>query len=385
MTSEHTFQHLVITRFSYRWVAGSRSHLTERQLNLHHLVDPLDPRRLEKRFHLFEAVCLPSVVAQEDQEFTWVVLIDPQLPSRYYHRLQSLVAGISNVRIHVYDRGSNIEGLQWLKSYINRESQYVITTCLDDDDGLCAKFIEMVHQDIRRLARSNGLPGIRFFCSKRALQWDFVPSREAPLGYLKPWLRQRVDSKPMPVSTGWSVLCKYPELDLSVFYFPRQYGNLYVTESQVFDNSNEQWSREVQQKRDSLRSLLTAAGEKWDRLCMTSALVEIDSERPCAVVVNSTANIRYKRLVEGIEIRQPVIDERSFQGIGVNLEAARTYIQRHAPTWSNFFYLVLPAYKRVFRGDVAKRPSLLILRTAQAVGFTYRAARGFMELGSHWL
>ena len=67
-----------ITQFSYRMPRRN-------PLDAERLYDPLDPARLALRFSLFEIITLPSLLGQTDQDFTWVLLIDPALDARYRH------------------------------------------------------------------------------------------------------------------------------------------------------------------------------------------------------------------------------------------------------------------------------------------------------------
>ena len=56
--AESSYTHIIITRFSYRGPAMSRS------------FDPLDPTLLSRRFDLFEATCLPSILGQTSKDFS---------------------------------------------------------------------------------------------------------------------------------------------------------------------------------------------------------------------------------------------------------------------------------------------------------------------------
>lgn len=42
---------------------------------------------LQKRVELFERFCLPSVMAQTDQDFSWIVYFDPHSPAWLMHKI----------------------------------------------------------------------------------------------------------------------------------------------------------------------------------------------------------------------------------------------------------------------------------------------------------
>jgi hypothetical protein len=81
--------HVVITRFSYRG-RGMFKHVFVPPFRSRE--DPLEPKRLDIRFMLFELVCLPSVLAQAEQDVAWILLVDSELPTPYQARLRSLVS-----------------------------------------------------------------------------------------------------------------------------------------------------------------------------------------------------------------------------------------------------------------------------------------------------
>ncbi|NRB17750.1 MAG: hypothetical protein HRU33_09340 [Rhodobacteraceae bacterium] len=47
-----------------------------------------DPLRMETRFHFFEKICLPSIKAQSDQDFTIFIMASQDMPEPYKTRLE---------------------------------------------------------------------------------------------------------------------------------------------------------------------------------------------------------------------------------------------------------------------------------------------------------
>ena len=126
------YRHFLITRFNVN-------------------INPVDfPQRLEdtwlaQRFELFQRYCFPTVSAQTDQEFTWLVLFDEQTPARY----RSMIA--------VYARYGNFVPV-WCGGYrtivpqvartmreLAPDADWFLTTRLDNDDGLSVAFMQCLH------------------------------------------------------------------------------------------------------------------------------------------------------------------------------------------------------------------------------------------------
>ncbi len=58
-----------------------------------------DPDRLERRFYLFQALCLPSLLAQTDGDFTCLFLIGENMPVAARDHLARLIAPLGDARI----------------------------------------------------------------------------------------------------------------------------------------------------------------------------------------------------------------------------------------------------------------------------------------------
>lgn len=98
---------------------------------------------LRQRVDLFERFCLPSVAAQTNRNFKWLIYFDPASPGW----LRERIAG------HVKDRHynpvyretvSNAEMLGDIRAMIDREREVLITTNLDNDDGIAVDFVDRV-------------------------------------------------------------------------------------------------------------------------------------------------------------------------------------------------------------------------------------------------
>lgn len=135
------FRNLVIglTRFSFPALSGfARTPQTAPDIDAY----LYDPDRLERRFHLFEALCLPSLLQQSDSDFTMVFLTGEGLPKRFLERLSDLIAPLRSKLIVQAPPQDNYAAI---KDAINRVPpdgySHRTTFRFDDDDGLAMNYI----------------------------------------------------------------------------------------------------------------------------------------------------------------------------------------------------------------------------------------------------
>ena len=363
------FDHLLITRFSYR---GADCCSVE--------IDPLDERRLNKRFEIFEAVCLPSVLSQRERNFNWILIIDARLPSMFRDRLDLLISEHAFIHLYIYEPGTRIETVSWLTGYLSPLADYILTTALDDDDALCASYVKTLHEHIRTLESADALPDLKVFGCTKAIQWDYYPARQAPLGYLKPWLRNRGTAGAFPLQSGFTAFIRKGRLDFSSYYFWHSLGDLFLIDDTEFDRLAVSTRSKIQESRDTLRTSVIESGLDWNRVCAEGAFVEVLPEQPCVLMVNTMTNLQRGRLFEYQDRRQPVINESSFPGFGIDLESARQSIPLHGCTLTNFLASILPAYKVAFQTNAACSPVTFFDKFKRAVRTTFRCIRGMLDL-----
>lgn len=91
------FRHFVVTRFNicindaFKQVIGPVIRAP---------IDTSNGAWLDARFKVFEMTCLPSVVAQAEQNFAWILVVDRRLAKRDHDRLLALVKRKNETFIH---------------------------------------------------------------------------------------------------------------------------------------------------------------------------------------------------------------------------------------------------------------------------------------------
>jgi hypothetical protein len=95
----------------------------------------LDHSWLERRFDLFERLCVPAVAAQRAR-FDWLVFCDSETPGPFRDRLDPFIR--SNLFTMIYHHGelSEREIAREVLARLSPGAQVLITTRLDSDDGI---------------------------------------------------------------------------------------------------------------------------------------------------------------------------------------------------------------------------------------------------------
>ncbi|PRY93470.1 putative rhamnosyltransferase [Hasllibacter halocynthiae] len=96
-----------------------------------------DRARLERRFRLFEALCLPSLRAQADGAFETIVLTARSLPAWARDRLERLVDTLPGGRVVAMDVRFHYAAVRAAFASLEpRGETHRVTLRLDDDDAL---------------------------------------------------------------------------------------------------------------------------------------------------------------------------------------------------------------------------------------------------------
>jgi len=196
-------QHFVITRFCCKTYDNGSG----KKPRLH----PLSYINLETRFRLLEMICLPSLMAQSNQNFTWIILIDPELDNKDQNRLKQIALQQPNTILHQCLPLIDFLSLNWLEQYIEDGTNYVLTSNLDDDDAVPVDFVKHLHKRIFEQEANKVLPVMKAYGFRQIVNWDISPSYLCPFGTLSPWHRKAKVS-----ACGFSFLCKYPEYNINV-------------------------------------------------------------------------------------------------------------------------------------------------------------------------
>lgn len=132
-----SFKHYLITRFNIfekEWRPWDK-----------HRCDVRTDEWMEHRFELFERYCLPSVLEQTALRFQWIVLFDTATPQHWLDKINATAGPY----LPLYVTGHWLHELQvFLRG--GRQSEWIITTRLDNDDIISPNYLALVQQQFNR-------------------------------------------------------------------------------------------------------------------------------------------------------------------------------------------------------------------------------------------
>lgn len=135
------FDHYLMTRFNLK---NPKWEFTKNNETL------LTEEWMEDRMGLFENFCFPSVVAQTNKNFTWLLYFDTTTPQKYKLRISNLLAGHSNIEAFYIDGMTAFyPEIQQLISDRSKSKSHLITSRIDNDDAIHRDFIDEVQKKFK--------------------------------------------------------------------------------------------------------------------------------------------------------------------------------------------------------------------------------------------
>lgn len=123
--------HYLVTRFNLRESLADRR--------------ALDPSWLAGRLDLFERFCLPTVKGQTEQNFRWLVMFDPETPEFAQARIREYAKWPNFIPIFL-PPGVEAAARKVVQAQLGEPPDVLVTTRLDNDDGLCRTFVEQIQR-----------------------------------------------------------------------------------------------------------------------------------------------------------------------------------------------------------------------------------------------
>ena len=120
-----TFSHYIVTRFNIKsegWVKDKNGNAVN---NL---------KWLKQRYDLFESFCLPSMIAQSEKNYQWLVFFDKETPVEFRRKNEKISERLKEFKAFYVNGFFDFENS--LRAYIveDSDSEYILTTRFDNDD-----------------------------------------------------------------------------------------------------------------------------------------------------------------------------------------------------------------------------------------------------------
>jgi len=106
--------------------------------------------RLDERFRLFEAFTLPSLRAQTDQNFTFLIVIGDDFPPDRLAQLTALTKDMPQVVIKAYPPGRHRTVMADAINSVRLPDRLSIQFRHDDDDAVAVQFVARLRRTVRQ-------------------------------------------------------------------------------------------------------------------------------------------------------------------------------------------------------------------------------------------
>jgi len=133
--------HYIITRFSILDPTFKGFRLTREHSRKAVETILFSKVRLDFKFLVFEKVTYPSIINQTYKNYVWLIYTSPQLPQKYKEQLEKYAnEKIKIIYVSDFEEFNNHKRalFETLKDYSSLR--------LDDDDGLCPTFLEIINK-----------------------------------------------------------------------------------------------------------------------------------------------------------------------------------------------------------------------------------------------
>lgn len=151
--------HFLLTRFNVRMNTVLTNQLDKIDITS-------DMEYLSERFRLFYKYTVPSIVAQTDENFEWIVLFSNNTPDCFKDRLNALMEANKGIKCLFVDDGVDYYAV--LNDYLaSKQVEWYITSRVDNDDALAVNYIERVKHEILKDEMQT-----RVLCFNNGYQYD---------------------------------------------------------------------------------------------------------------------------------------------------------------------------------------------------------------------
>lgn len=171
-----------------------------------------------ERIPLFEHYCAPSVNAQSQKDFTWLLFCDLETPLAITERIKRAIDPSVRYQL-IFTTGFGDMLIQLRQLCAHAPALYVITTRLDNDDGISVTFMETVRDHFIEQDKTilNPLGGMHYHVTKGILTWHRYSLRNSFMSLIE------VKKEPENMRTVLGFRHLVPDPDMHIINIPAPY------------------------------------------------------------------------------------------------------------------------------------------------------------------
>jgi hypothetical protein len=296
--------------------------------------DPLATDFVEGRLRLLEIMASASLRGQSFRDFTWIVIVDPALPEEARERIREL-GGDLRLFLHDYQDDQDWHTAQWLSSYLEAPSDFLLTTHLDDDDSLGITYLGEVRTAAENFVSSSDHGLVRIFGTRSIWLWNRIRSPGAPLGTRSRWAGSNKIS-----GCGLSVVCRPDRLSLTVLSLRHKRAADYLAfEVPTPDPA-------VERVRTRVRAALERSGSGPALVPSDLGFEDLSLRTEPVLVTNHSRNVQSHRLYKPKLDPVVVTGAETFVGHSLDWSAAVRYPPSVRESWWDRFRRVVARGRR---------------------------------------
>ncbi|HET8862117.1 MAG TPA: glycosyltransferase, partial [Solirubrobacterales bacterium] len=352
-----------------------------------------DPAWFEHRLVVMSAITVPSLMAQDDQEFDWGIFVEPDLSSDIRRALDTLIEPFDG-RAFIDTHGHTPENLLKIATERNlvHPSGHVLLGRIDDDDAWAVGTVHRVREYTANWMRCQGdAPGFGL-TFENGLVWIMYDMLDVD------HLQSRGDAKPRcasirPYTCPWASISEFVYAPLSTGVTPIAGSHANVPKEltaqgfdiEVLGNDQPMWLYCRHKQADSAIERAAADSPNLElRVDELSGMFGIDSTKALDYIANAGTF--------GYTIKKRLFDRRGELHDAFVDAGSRAAVANLSELEANS--LKLKEFRR--REEWAQLGSNLIAKPSDGAGpidfchilqtqFSVRSPSGFQEFSSDWL
>lgn len=125
------------------------------------------------RLTLFENITVPSIAAQNEQRFTWLIAIDQRMPPLARKRFEAAVEDVAQVEVLEVEFKKDFRRMvaQWSRDKASEAGvDRILSTRIDDDDAIHTGLFARIHEEARECIESDD-PEYAVFAPTLGCMW----------------------------------------------------------------------------------------------------------------------------------------------------------------------------------------------------------------------